>query len=92
MSEHISPPEAIVRAAHVTLADYEELYRRSIEDPDGFWGEEAKRIDWLKAPTRIADWSYDPVEIRWYEDGVLNLCHNCVDRHLADKADSVAII
>jgi acetyl-CoA synthetase len=92
MPDRISPPEQTVRNARHTLADYEERYRRSIDDPDGFWADEAKRIDWVKAPTRIANWSFDPVEIRWFEDGILNLCFNCVDRHLADKADSVAII
>jgi acetyl-CoA synthetase len=92
MPDRIAPPEVTVRTAHVSHGDYEEMYRRSIEDPDGFWAEEARRIDWMKPPTRIANWSFDPVEIRWFEDGVLNLCHNCVDRHLADKADSTAII
>ncbi len=91
-TQPIAPPENIIRSAHVRAQDYEELYRRSIEDPDGFWAEEARRIDWLRAPTRIASWSFDPVEIRWFDDGVLNLCHNCVDRHLAERADSVAII
>jgi acetyl-CoA synthetase len=92
MDRTIPPPEATAASAHYRLADYEERYRRSIEDPDAFWAEEARRIDWVKAPTRIADWSYDPVDIRWYEDGILNLCHNCVDRHLADKADTAAIV
>ena len=92
MAERIAPPESIVRSARYRLADYDERYRRSIDDPDGFWAEEARRIDWVRPPTRIANWSFDPVEIRWFEDGILNLCHNCVDRHLAGKADSVAII
>jgi acetyl-CoA synthetase len=92
MADRIAPPEEIVRNAHYGLAEYEERYRRSTEDPDAFWAEEARRIDWIRQPSRIADWSFDPVEIRWFEDGILNLCHNCVDRHLADKADSVAII
>ncbi|HEX9933356.1 MAG TPA: acetyl-coenzyme A synthetase N-terminal domain-containing protein, partial [Allosphingosinicella sp.] len=92
MADRIAPPEGIARAAHFGPADYEERYRRSIEDPDGFWAEEAQRIDWVRAPARISNWSFDPVDIKWFEDGVLNLCHNCVDRHLADKADTVAII
>jgi acetyl-CoA synthetase len=92
MSDRIAPPEEIVRNAHVSAEDYETRYRRSIEDPEGFWAEEAARIDWVRAPTRIANWSFDPVEIRWFGDGVLNLCHNCVDRHLADKADGPAIV
>ncbi len=92
MPEQIAPPEEIVRSAHATLDRYEEMYRRSIDDPDGFWAEEARRIDWVEARPRIANWSFDPVGIKWFEDGVLNLCHNCVDRHLAHRADSVAIL
>ncbi|GAA4810716.1 acetate--CoA ligase [Sphingosinicella ginsenosidimutans] len=91
MAERIPVPAAR-EGTHCTAAQYEELYRRSIDDPDGFWAEEARRLDWFTAPTRIADWSYDPVAIRWFEDGVLNLCHNCVDRHLPERADDVAIL
>ena len=92
MAERIPVPAAAREGTHCTAAQYEELYRRSIDDPDGFWAEEARRLDWFTAPTRIADWSYDPVAIRWFEDGVLNLCHNCVDRHLPERADDVAIL
>jgi acetyl-CoA synthetase len=92
MADRIAPPEEIVRRAYVDAEAYEALYRSSVTDPDAFWAGEARRIDWMTPPTRISDWSYDPVEIRWFEDGVLNLCHNCVDRHLADKADSPAIL
>ena len=92
MIERVSPPPETVRGAHYGAADYEALYRRSIEDPDGFWAEQAKRLDWFKAPTRIADWSFDPVDIRWFEDGVLNLCHNCVDRHVPERGDTTALI
>ncbi|MBV9929685.1 MAG: acetate--CoA ligase [Alphaproteobacteria bacterium] len=92
MADRIQPPASLVASAHANCADYEALYRRSLEDPDGFWAEQAGRIDWFTAPTRIGDWSYGPVAIRWYEDGVLNLCHNCVDRHLAARADQPALI
>ena len=92
MLERISPPEALARTAHAGADDYQRLYQRSLADPDGFWAEQAERIDWVRAPTRISGWSYDPVEIRWFEDGVLNLCHNCVDRHLESRADQVAIV
>jgi acetyl-CoA synthetase len=92
MNERIHPPEAAVRDTHCNLAEYEARYRRSLDDPDGFWAEEARRIDWFTFPTRIGNWSYDPVDIKWYEDGILNLCHNCVDRHLADRADQAAIL
>jgi acetyl-CoA synthetase len=59
------------------------MYAASIDDPDAFWAEQAERIDWFTAPTKIGNWSYDPVSIKWYEDGVLNLCFNAVDRHVA---------
>ena len=80
------------RATHCLPQQYEEMYQRSLADPDGFWLEQAGRLDWAKAPTTAGDWSYDPVGITWFADGQLNLCHNAVDRHLADKADSVALI
>jgi acetyl-CoA synthetase len=92
MPDLVPPPESLVATAHANLADYEAMYRRSLEDPDGFWAEQAGRIDWVRAPTRIGDWSYDPVGVKWYEDGILNLCHNCVDRHLAERADQPALI
>jgi acetyl-CoA synthetase len=92
MDAIISPPDAFRRAAHCSAEEYEALYRRSLADPDGFWRDQARRIDWVAEPTRISNWSFDPVDIRWYEDGVLNLCHNCVDRHLESRADAVALI
>jgi acetyl-CoA synthetase len=92
MIQRIRPPRAFVAAAHSTAEDYEAQYRRSLDDPDGFWLDQARRIDWVQRPTRAGGWSFDPVEIRWYEDGILNLCHNCVDRHLEARADQVAIL
>jgi acetyl-CoA synthetase len=92
MAELIPPPPAATRETHCTLEQYEALYARSLADPSGFWADQAKRIDWVEAPTRIADWSYDPVGIKWYEDGILNLCFNCVDRHLPERADELAIV
>ena len=92
MAERIPPPPSATAGTHCTADQYEALYRRSLEDPDGFWAEQAERIDWVKAPTRISDWSFDPVDIKWYEDGILNLCHNCVDRHLEARSGDVAIV
>ncbi|WP_417621855.1 acetyl-coenzyme A synthetase N-terminal domain-containing protein, partial [Parasphingorhabdus sp.] len=65
---------------HCTRSDYDRLYAESLTDPDGFWSGQAERLDWQKAPTKISNWSYDPVSIKWYEDGILNICHNAVDR------------
>ncbi|MEX2520244.1 MAG: acetate--CoA ligase, partial [Paracoccaceae bacterium] len=73
----------------------DEMYARSISDPDGFWGDEARaRIDWIKPFTKVknASFAHPDVSIRWFEDGTLNACVNCVDRHLADRADQTAII
>jgi acetyl-CoA synthetase len=78
---------------HCTAADYDRLYQESISDPDGFWSREAKRLDWQKMPTKISNASFDPVSIKWYEDGILNICHNAVDRHVAaGKGDVTALI
>jgi acetyl-CoA synthetase len=92
MADTIQPPEALVGTAHCNGDDYDALYNQSRTDPDGFWLQQAQRIDWSQAPARAGNWSYDPVEIRWFEDGILNLCHNCVDRHLEARADQVAIL
>lgn len=86
------PPSAIARTG-CNNAQYDARYQRSIDDPDGFWADEAKRIDWYKTPTIIENSSYDPVSIKWYEDGILNLCYNAVDRHVDNgNGDTVAII
>ena len=77
---------------HCTPAQYAAMYRASMETPDAFWLDQAQRLDWAKAPTIGGDWAYDPVAIKWFEDGQLNLCHNAVDRHLAAHADKVALI
>jgi acetyl-CoA synthetase len=92
MSERIPPPPEAISQSHCTLEDYETLYRRSLEDPDGFWTEMAGRLDWIEAPTIVENWSFDPVDVRWYEDGILNICHNCVDRHLPARGEETALI
>ena len=80
--------------AHADWAKYQEMYRRSVEDPDGFWGEHGRRIDWIKPYTKVRNTSFAPgqVSIRWFEDGTLNVAANCTDRHLAKRGDQVAII
>jgi acetyl-CoA synthetase len=95
MSDNIYPvPAEWAARAWVDKAKYEEMYQRSLDDPNGFWGEMGKRIDWFTPYTRVKNTSYDPhnVSIKWYEDGILNVCYNCVDRHLADRGDQIAII
>jgi acetyl-CoA synthetase len=71
---------------------YEAMYRRSLKDPDGFWREQIGIVDWIKTPDVMGNWSYAPVNIKWFEDGVLNACANCVDRHLPARADQPAIV
>ncbi|NVO15997.1 MAG: acetate--CoA ligase [Rhodoplanes sp.] len=82
------------RRAYLDDAGYQEMYQRSITDPNGFWGEQAKRIDWFKPFTKVKNTSFDPhnVSIKWFEDGTTNVTHNCIDRHLATRGDQVAII
>ena len=86
-------PEAIAGASHCDNAKYLEMYQRSIEDPEGFWREQAKRLEWVKFPTRIKNVDFnDDVRIRWFEDGVLNVSVNCIDRHLPTRGDQTAIL
>ena len=71
----------------INEADYFRLYRESLADPDRFWGEHGKRIDWIKPYTKVCNASFEgDVAIRWYEDGTLNASYNCIDRHLAKRA------
>jgi acetyl-CoA synthetase len=75
-------------------AKYQKLYERSVADPDGFWAENGRRVDWIKPYTKVKNTSFDPhnVAIKWFEDGTLNVSVNCIDRHLATRGDQVAII
>jgi acetyl-CoA synthetase len=93
MSDIFPVPDAVAKAAHCDEAEYKEMYRRSIEDPDGFWADQAKLLDWDQFPTRIKDVNFrNDARIRWYEDGVLNVSYNCIDRHLARRGDQTAIL
>jgi acetyl-CoA synthetase len=95
MSEQIYdvPPQWRQRA-FIDEAKYEAMYERSVKDPNGFWAEQAKRIDWLEPFTKVKNTSFGPhdVSIKWFEDGVTNVAHNCIDRHLEKRGDQVAII
>ncbi len=94
MTETYQVPKDIAAHALIDKAKYDEMYKRSIDDPDGFWGEHGKRIDWIKPFSKVMNCSYDPsnVSIKWYEDGTTNVAMNCVDRHLENRGDQVAII
>ena len=98
MTDHASaiyPPSPEFAAnAHVDKAKYDAMYKASVEDPEGFWAEHGKRVDWIKPFTKVKDTSFAPgkVHIKWYEDGTLNVAANCIDRHLATRGDQTAII
>ncbi len=95
MSDGIFPPtEDFAAKAHIDRPRYDEIYARSIENPDGFWRDEAGRLDWMKAPETIrnVNYSHPEVSIRWFEDGTLNVSANCIDRHLETRGDQTAII
>jgi acetyl-CoA synthetase len=81
------------RIGKIDEAEYFRLYRESLADPDRFWGEAAKRLDWIKPYSKVCGASFaGDVAIRWYEDGTLNASYNCIDRHLAKRADQTAIL
>ena len=82
------------KRAWVDEAKYKEMYARSVSDPNGFWGEQAKCIGWMKPFTKVENASFEPgkISIKWFEDGVLNVAWNCIDRHLDKRGDQTAII
>ena len=92
------PPADLQAAAHIgSLQQYEEMYRRSIEDPDGFWLEQAETLDWFRKPTKAREYVWDTearrIEHTWFADGELNVSCNCLDRHLGtDREDKAALI
>ncbi len=85
-------PETIKQRAHVTNEQYLEMYRGSVEQPEAFWNEHGKRLDWIKPYTQVKDTSFalGNVSIKWFADGVLNASVNCLDRHLATRGGQVA--
>jgi len=85
-------PEILAKA-HVSEPRYRDMYEHAARDPDGFWAEQARRIAWMKAPTKVKNASYSGnVSIKWFEDGTLNASASCLDRHLASHGDRIAII
>lgn len=96
MSEaHIYPVKDNIKATtHVDNEKYLQMYQQSVQDPEAFWAEHGKIVEWIKPFTKVKQTSYDPghVDIKWFEDGTLNVSANCIDRHLATRGDEVAII
>ncbi|MBG1232491.1 acetate--CoA ligase [Aestuariivirga litoralis] len=95
MTEKVYPvPAAWKKRAYVTAESYKKTYAESVKDPVKYWAKEAKRLDWYKFPKKIKNvsFAYPDVSIKWYEDGVLNVSVNCIDRHLKKRANQTAII
>ncbi|MEP2530924.1 acetate--CoA ligase, partial [Shimia sp.] len=88
------PSSELSSGAHADLATYDAMYAASIADPDAFWAEHGKRIDWIKPFTKVSNASFTPgnIDIKWFEDGTMNVSANCIDRHLETRADQTAII
>ena len=93
MSEAVHPVPADF-GARIGPAELAELQRRARNEPDAFFLDQARRLDWMRFPTEAGDWSYDESDfhIRWYADGQLNLSVNCLDRHLTEHGDRTALI
>ena len=89
-----APSSEMAAGAHVNAAKYEQMYAASIADPEAFWAEHGKRIDWIKPYTKVKNttFAYPDVSIKWFEDGVMNVAANCIDRHLEKRGTQTAII
>ena len=87
-------PDEWARTARVDAAGYADLYRRSLDAPDGFWLEQSRRLDWIVPPRTAGDWSFAQADfhVRWFADGRLNAAANCLDRHLASRGGDIALI
>ncbi|HEY5047283.1 MAG TPA: acetate--CoA ligase [Rhizomicrobium sp.] len=90
----IEVPQEWRQRAWIDRARYDEMYARSLKDPDAFWAGEAQRLDWIRPFTKVKNVSWDPdnLFIKWFEDGTLNVSANCIDRHLAKRANQTAIL
>ena len=88
------PSDDMAANVHVNAAKYDAMYHASIADPEGFWLEQAQRIDWMKPFTKVkdVDFTFGQVKINWFADGALNVSANCIDRHLEMRGDQTAII
>ncbi|OSZ72234.1 acetate--CoA ligase [Sphingomonas sp. IBVSS1] len=93
MSETIHPvTQAALAITRTTAEQYQAAHTRSLADPDGFWRDQIGRLDWYRAPTVMGNWSWDPVDIKWFEDGVINASWNCLDRWAEADPTRTAII
>ena len=93
-AEKIYPvSKAVADSAHIDAAAYEQMYQYSVKQPESFWAEQAEQfLSWYSSWDRVLDWDYKKAHIRWFEGATLNVCYNCVDRHLETKANDIAIL
>ena len=75
-----------------SLADYKETYKRSVEDPEGFWAEQAETFTWANKWDSVLEWNFDQPDVRWFSGGKLNITVNCLDRHIAERGDQTALL
>jgi acetyl-CoA synthetase len=94
MSDVYKVPAQIAENALINAETYEAMYKASVDNPDAFWGEQGKRLDWITPYTKVKNTSFEEADfgIKWFEDGELNVSANCIDRHLATRGDQPAII
>ncbi len=93
MSDRYPPKDHIRAKAHISsMEEYERLYRLSLDDPEGFWAEQAETLDWFVDWDTVVEMDYNEVDFHWFNGGKINACHNCVDRHVAKRGDQAAII
>jgi len=94
LKQSYPPSSETVSRAHVDASRYEEMYAASVSDPEGFWAEHGRRVDWMTPFTKVKNTSFAPgnIDIKWFEDGTLNVAANCIDRHLETRGDQTAII
>jgi acetyl-CoA synthetase len=86
-------PANVAQRAHINEARYKEMYARSLRDPDSFWAEQAREfVTWFKPFQKVANWSFQPISVKWFEGGKLNVAYNCLDRHLETRGNQTALI
>ena len=92
MSDIIDIKDEYKKNAYINTEKYEEMYKQSIDDPENFWAEQAKKVDWTKKWDKVMDYDFNTADIKWYLGGKLNVTYNCIDRHLEERGDQKEII
>ena len=92
MSDIIDIKDEFKKNGYINTEKYEEMYKQSIDDPENFWAEQAKKVDWTKKWDKVMDYDFNTADIKWYLGGKLNVTYNCIDRHLEERGDQKAII